>query len=281
MPRVSAEKTLPTILGKFSQNSTCEMRTKSRIHTRHLGAFPATIALKAAKTAGRLKRMRTRRGLQEEPDSVEPARRSQTWLRAESSEALAGINEECLELLTAQSMVRTLQPQPMLCELADLWHSLDAGARRRAAECPYLLVDAGFADARRWRFPGGHAVSESVANVVEGAPFFTAPGSSDVIRRVLQFARELARTNSVAARLWLAMPAHCTQLLAGYTLREIDTAAARHPAWLRPRWSRHVPIWREFLIAARSGDMAAIESARMHGIQLLAGDFQLAARAEH
>jgi len=223
--------------------------------------------------------MRTRRGLQElqeQPDITEPARPAQTWLRAESSEALAGINEECLELLTAQSMVRTLQPQPMLCELADLWRSLDARARRRAAECPYLLVDAGFADARRWRFPGGHAVSESVAGVVEGPPFFTAPGASDVIRRVLQFARELARTNNVAARMWLAMPAHCAQLLAGHTLRDIDTAAARHPAWLKPRWARHVPVWREFLTAASSGDVAAIESARMHGIQLLAGEFQVA-----
>ena len=118
---------------------------------------------------GRLKRMRTRHGLQEEPDSIEPARQSQTWLRAESSEALAGINEECLELLTAQSMVRTLQPQPMLGDLADLWRSLDARARRRAAECPYLLVDAGFADARRWRFPSGHAMSESVASGDRGA----------------------------------------------------------------------------------------------------------------
>ncbi len=150
--------------------------------------------------------MRTRQGLQDDPDSREP---SQSWLRAESSEALAGINEECLELLTAQSMVRTLQPQPILCDLADLWRSLDARARRRAAECPYLLVDAGFADARRWRFPSGQAMSESAANLVEGPPFFTTPGSSDVIRRVLQFARELARTNNVAARLWLAMPAHC------------------------------------------------------------------------
>jgi hypothetical protein len=215
--------------------------------------------------------MRTRRA--EEPDTFEPARESQTWLRAESSEALAGINEECLELLTAQSMVRTMHPHPLLCELADLWRSLDARARRRAAECPFLLVDAGFADARRWRFPSGLGVSEGPV-VIEGPPFFTAPGASDVIRRVLQFARELARTNNVAARLWLAMPAHCTQLLAGYTLRDIDTAAARHPAWLRPRWSRHVDIWREFLTAARSGDAAAIESARMHGIQLLAGEFQ-------
>jgi len=225
--------------------------------------------------------MRTRHGQPEEPDSIESARQSQTWLRAESSEALAGINEECLELLTAQSMVRTLQPHPMLGDLADLWRSLDARARRRAAECPYLLVDAGFADARRWRFPSGHAMSESVVSVVEGPPFFTTPGSSDVIRRVLQFARDLARTNDVAARLWLAMPSHCTQLLAGYTLRDIDTAAARYPAWLKPRWSAHVPVWREFLTAAKSGEVAAIESARMHGIQLLAGEFKLATKRNH
>jgi len=219
--------------------------------------------------------MRTRRGVQE-PDSFEPASESQTWVRADSSEALAGINEECLELLTAQSMVRTLHPHPLLGgELAELWRSLDARARRRAAECPFLLVDAGFADARRWRFPNGHGVSEGPV-VVEGPPFFTAPGANDVIRRVLQFARELARTNNVAARMWLAMPPHCTQLLAGYTLRDIDTAAARHPAWLRPRWPRHVHVWREFLSAARSGDVGAIESARMHGIQLLAGELQSA-----
>lgn len=221
--------------------------------------------------------MRTKREI-EDTDTFEPGRESQTWLRAESSEALTCINEECLELLTAQSMVRTLDPHPMLRDLADLWCSLDARARRRAAECPYLLVDAGFADARRWRFPGGSSVSESVSSTTEGPPFFTTPGSSDVIRRVLQFARELARTNNVAARLWLAMPAHCTQLLAGYTLRDMDTAAARHPAWLKPRWPRHVPVWREFLLAARSGDMAAIESARMHGIQLLAGELQSALR---
>lgn len=220
--------------------------------------------------------MRTRRGV-EEPDTLEPAHESRAWLRAESSEALAAINEECLELLVAQSMLRTTQQQPMLSELGDLWRSLDARARRRAAECPYLLADAGFADAQRWRFLNGHAVSEPGAGAASDGPaFFTAPGANDLVRRVLQFARELARTNSVAARLWLAMPPRCTQLLAGYTLREIDTAAARHPAWLRPRWSRQVPVWREFLLAARSGDTEAIELARMHGIQLLAGEVQLA-----
>jgi hypothetical protein len=213
----------------------------------------------------------------QEPDIFEPASESRAWLRAESSEALAGINEECLELLAAQSMVRTSHPQPILSELADLWRSLDARARRRAAECPYLLVDAGFADARRWRFLNGQVVSEpAVGSTNDGPPFFTAPGASDVTRRVLQFARELALTNDVAARLWVAMPPHCTQLLAACTLRDIDMAAARHPAWLMPRWARHVRVWRVFLMAARSGDVPAMQLSRMHGIQLLAGELQSA-----
>jgi hypothetical protein len=37
-----------------------------------------------------------------------------------------------------------------------------------------------------------------------------------------------------------------------------------------------VSVWREFLSAARSGDTEAMELARMHGIQLLAGEVQLA-----
>lgn len=219
--------------------------------------------------------MRARRGVRE-PDTLEPAHESVAWLRTGSSEALTAINEECLELLIAQSMLRTSQPPPLLGELADLWRSLDARARRRAAECPYLLVDAGFADPRRWRFLNGSVSEPEAVPASDGPPFFTAPGANDVIRRVLQFARELARTNNVAARLWLAMPQHCTQLLAGYTLREIDMAAARHPAWLRPRWSRQIAVWRDFLLAAGSGDAEAIELSRMHGIQLLAGEVQMA-----
>ena len=187
--------------------------------------------------------MRTRRGLPEEPDSIEPARQSQTWLRAESSEALAGINEECLELLTAQSMVRTLQPQPMLCELADLWRSLDARARRRAAECPYLLVDAGFADAPTLEIPQRTCRERIGCERGRGAAVLHDAGLE----------RRDSSSSAVCSRAWRAptmwlhdcgwrCPAHCTQLLAGYTLRDIDTAAARHPAWLRPRWSATYPF---------------------------------------
>ena len=216
--------------------------------------------------------MRTRCEV-DEADGWEPAGESRAWLHAELFEALAGINEECLELLAAQSLVRAIQPHPLLRELAELWRTLDASARRRAAGCPYLIVDAGFADARRWRFPSGHEVSEPGASGA-GLPFFTVPGANAVVRRVLQYARELARNHNVAARMLLGMPAHCATLIAGCSLREIDDIAERHPAWLRPRWPGRVQVWREFLTTARLGEGTALELARMHGVQLLAAELR-------
>jgi len=206
----------------------------------------------------------------DDPEGFGLARESPSWLRADMFETLAGINEECLELLAAQSMARTSQPHPLLRELADLWQTLDAGARRRAAACPYLIVDAGFADARRWRFPGAQAVSEPGA--ATAIPFFTVPGARDVIRRVLQYARELSRSNNLAARMMLGIPPHCAMLISGCTLREIDEIAEKHPAWLRPRWPTRVHVWRELLVTAHSGGNGALELARMHGVQLLAAD---------
>ncbi len=216
--------------------------------------------------------MHTRREAAE-AEGFEPGSESRTWLQAEMFEALAEINEDCLELLAAQSMARTLQSHPLLRELAELWRTLDAGARRRAAACPYLIVDAGFADTRRWRFPGGHEVTEPCVSTVAAA-FFTVQGADAVVRRVLLYARELARTNSVAARMLLGMPAQCATLIGGCTLRQVDEISARNASWLRPRWPNRVPVWRELLVAARAGEGAALELARMHGLQLLAAEMR-------
>lgn len=65
---------------------------------------------------------------------------------------LAELNEQCLEVMTEQAALRAPNAPPMFRDLADLWRQLDVGARRRAAACPFLLVDAGFADPYRWRW---------------------------------------------------------------------------------------------------------------------------------
>jgi hypothetical protein len=208
-----------------------------------------------------------------ENEEIEVSERSgdlRAWLHAESLEALADVNDACLELFAEQSMARTTQAHPMLRELAEQWRTLDAGARRRAAACPFLLVDAGFADAARWRSPGTFDVSEPDHPAYRA--FFTVPRSADVARLVFTFAWHLSQTQQFAARMMLGMPADCASLIAGRTLREIQEVGKRYPGWLRPRWPGRVKVWREFLVTAVEGESTALEQSRMHGLQLLAAE---------
>ena len=66
-----------------------------------------------------------------------------TWLRPGTLESLVQLNEACLALLAEQAAVRSAPASPLLRQVGELWRVLDAGARRRAAACPYLLLDAG------------------------------------------------------------------------------------------------------------------------------------------
>jgi hypothetical protein len=70
----------------------------------------------------------------------------------------------------------------------------------------------------------------------------------------------------------LGMSAHCSRLVAACTLRQVLELAEIHPEWLQPRWVGRVPMWRELLRSAVSGDALAIERARMRGLQLLAAE---------
>src|SRR5437763_1547812 len=78
---------------------------------------------------------------------------AERWLHPETLESLVELNELCLGLFAEQAAVRCAQPSLLLRQVGELWRVLDAAARRRAAACPYLLVDAGFADPPRWRRP--------------------------------------------------------------------------------------------------------------------------------
>src|SRR6202049_4590484 len=75
------------------------------------------------------------------------------WLHPETLESLVELNELCLALLAEQAAARTAPASLLLRQVGELWRVLDAAARRRAAACPYLLVDARLADPPRWRPP--------------------------------------------------------------------------------------------------------------------------------
>jgi len=192
--------------------------------------------------------------------------RAAAWLGAATLDSLTELNELGLALLAEQVALPGAPPAAALREAGGAWRSLDAAARRRAASCPYLLLDAGFAERERWRCAAGDALRG------DGAAFFTVPGALDALRLVLTFAWHLARTQPAAARPLLGMPAMSATALGALTLRQVHGLAERHPGWLRLRWASRPQFWRELLRAAGAGEARALERARLYGLTMLAAE---------
>jgi hypothetical protein len=200
------------------------------------------------------------------------------WLCRGTLASLTVLNELSLGMLAEQAAVRGASGSLLLHLIAELWRSLDASGRRRAAGCPYLLVDAGFADPLRWQSSRAPQIGDAGDGAYAG--FFTVPCATEVARLVFTYAWHLARSHEAAARLLLGMPAPTAAAINDYTLRQIHTLAESHTQWLTPRWPTRVQVWRELLLAAASGEPLVLERARLRGLTLLAADARLAPRTE-
>jgi hypothetical protein len=205
------------------------------------------------------------------PNNWEPP-----WPGGDTLRTLTELNELCLELLAEQALQPLSPAPPMFRELVDLWSQLDSTSRKRAAACPYLLMDAGFCDPYRWQWLSGQqAGTRSADSVHDREPvtygaFFTVPSVTKVARQVFTNAWYIVQTQPIGAPLYLGMPTHCATLLRACTLRQVTELANQHAGWLRPRWTGRMRVWRELLEAGISGEVQALEMARMHGVQLLA-----------
>jgi hypothetical protein len=192
------------------------------------------------------------------------------WLRAETLAALAELNEQCLDMLGAQFGATSVHHTPLLVrEIGPLLRGMDPDARHRAAACPYLLFDAGFADQQKWAWVSGSCVRELQR---KETAYFTVQQTKSMSRLVFTYAWHLARSQNAAARLLLGMSAHCARLIAVCTLRQIHELAEAHPEWLQPRWASRPGFWRELLMSANAGDATAMDQARMRGLQLMAAE---------
>jgi hypothetical protein len=200
------------------------------------------------------------------------------WLHPAALESLVELNELGLALLAEQAAVRGATSSLLLRQLGQQWHLLNADARRRAAACPYLLLDAGFADPLRWRLLPAAQVAAQVGDAAGAyGAFFTVPAAAEVARLVFMYAWHLARSQTAAARVLLGMPAPTAALIARCTLRQIQAVAESHLEWLKPRWPARVQVWQELLSAAAAGEGRALERARLRGLTLLAAEARIAA----
>jgi len=188
-------------------------------------------------------------------------------IRGDILSPLTELNMQCLELMAEQGRADDTRTGSLLLrEVSNRWGDLDADARLRAASCPYLLLDAGFGDPDRWRSRGLQVQSTHTP------AFFTGERCLVVARQVFLYAWYLSNSQQFDGRVLLGMSSGCMEALRSYTLLQVLELAERSTNWICPRWLHLVGFWRELLLAAKSGEFAALEAAKMHGIPLLAGD---------
>jgi hypothetical protein len=200
-------------------------------------------------------------------EDLQPAPLSGAWDSALLG-PVAEINEQMLECLRSAAAAGdggAVAPR-LVTLLADDWRALDAKAQRRLSACPYLLLDAGFAQPQRW----DGLVSAQVMDATVRCSYFAGGGGVALVRRTLLLAWHLARSNRVTARVILGMSALAAERIAGARLADLDALAELAPGWIAPRWEAQPNIWRQLIGAACRGQPLALRQAQLRGLQLLA-----------
>ncbi len=180
---------------------------------------------------------------------------------------LFDINGQLLETL-AQAAAARVAGGALVSELRADWLRLTVEHRARLAACPYLFIDAGFADPGRWMEVAGCAVRESVPmrRAREGG-MVLAPA---LLRPALMLAWHLARSNPLLARIALGMSEHCAALIASSRLQDLEALAEVSPSWIRVRWEDRPEIWRQLVRAAAAQGDTQLRQLQLRGLQLLA-----------
>jgi hypothetical protein len=188
------------------------------------------------------------------------------------------INERLLERLHAEACTRrgAHGQEPACVETSELvqallldWCALDAAAQRRLAQCPYLLLDAGFAEPARWQGMAGLAVHEADAPCREHDSLVADQAWVALRRRTLLLGWHLARAQPLAARVLLGMSPASAQCIAARRLIELEELA-EGAARMALRWERQPQVWRQ-LLAASHAPGEQLRWAQLRGLQLLAG----------
>jgi hypothetical protein len=173
---------------------------------------------------------------------------------------------ECLRQMAVDDLPESADAPRLVTTLREDWRRLDALAQRRLAACPYLLLDAGFAQPQRWEWIGAVGVMDAT---VRGG-YFSGRGAVALVRRTLVFAWHLARSNRVSARVVLGMSALSAERIAATRLSDLEGLAELAPAWIVPRWEQQANVWRQLIAAACRGQPQLLRQVQLRGLQLLA-----------
>jgi hypothetical protein len=197
------------------------------------------------------------------------------WTGGETLDFVYALNERCLQVLgklvTEESRAfPACEALESVTARHELWLDLDELARRRAAKCPFLLIDMRFQNEKWWREIGDGVTSFDGRGSDPG--IFPAEPARELSAETLTLAWHTARSDPRIASQVLGLAPGVVGIIASLGPREVQRIAARHSYQLRPRWESNPAFWEQLLRTAVSGNAASLSEFHLHGLQLLGGD---------
>lgn len=200
------------------------------------------------------------------PDPVPTSDRAETisqWL-----EPIYDLNRRMLALLTERCRPGTEQLGFHVATPVGLaLREAQSADRQQLAQCPFLLLNAGFREPGKWQRASGHEPEFSMDAALKATSHTPVLA---LARGTCLLAWYLIRTNPVAAQLVLGVSPECAVFIARSGLTDLQEIAARlvlHQ-WITPRWHDRPDVWRRLIrLASTTGT-----SVGVHGLQLLLAD---------
>jgi hypothetical protein len=193
------------------------------------------------------------------------------WKGTRSLELAHELNSRCVDLLCHSATRPHIDGLPvMLRANRNLWCQLNAEARWRLADFPFVIVDVRFRDDDWWRARGkiqDDAVAECFA-----ADESLRESRQSLLLETLMFAWQVAREDSRVAQILFAMTPTVARVISALAMQDIRNLAINQSNCLRVRWDSDAQIWRDLLVAVATDDEAALHEVRLHAKLLFCGD---------
>lgn len=205
----------------------------------------------------------------EESWHIPPSSSELTWKGQQALSRVHVLNERCLELLK-QSAREDRQSPAFVHQSRGLWNGLNATARKRAAQVPFLLMDVHFQEAQWWR--GARSGRRPQRQPLSPESVFNGKPAAELMRETLMLAWNTVTMDRRVACLLFGMAPAVSRIIADCGPQDVERIAARYRSHLRPRWHDFPPYWNNLLTAARDNDETALEESRLHGVLMIGGD---------
>ena len=188
------------------------------------------------------------------------------WPGGSYLELIQAFNDRYLECLARSAQWGDPRALPEILSIhRRLWMELEADARHRASQCPFVLADLQFGNGDWWKDARSGQRSDRGAR---GGAIFPWIISMEMARGVLTVAWYTAREDICLAVLLIGMSAEVAEIVANFSLHELWRFADRHHDCVRPRHENQHAFWGRLLGAATHGDRASLKDLHRHAFLL-------------